>query len=258
MTPPYRWPDPDRDYANGAFIPGAADYPPRWTQKAAAFRQALAPRAELDLAYGPSAREKLDLFLPETTRARCGGLRPWRLLAPLFQGALVASCRRATGARLCGGDAQLHPGPRCPDRRDHRRDRPGLLVRRHPRAGADGRDRPFGWRAFVGPDGLRRHRGAGGPRGADLAPRRAWPPDGDRDERDAEDRRRRGRRGKPRAACLARRRDRPCLGRRGRAPSLPVASPRPGRGMGLPLDRRSRAPPFQRDRRAGGPRSLTL
>jgi arylformamidase len=65
MIPPYRWPDPDRDYANGAFIPGAADYPPRWTRKAAAFRKALGPRAELDLRYGPSPREKLDLFLPE-------------------------------------------------------------------------------------------------------------------------------------------------------------------------------------------------
>ena len=65
--PPYRWPDPDRDYANGAFIPGAADYPPRWAEAAAGFRQALGRRAELDLAYGPSPRERLDLFLPEGT-----------------------------------------------------------------------------------------------------------------------------------------------------------------------------------------------
>jgi arylformamidase len=64
--PPYRWPDPDRDYANGAFIPGSADYPQRWTTKAAAFRQSLGKRADLDLAYGGSPREKLDLFLPET------------------------------------------------------------------------------------------------------------------------------------------------------------------------------------------------
>ena len=48
----YRWPDPDRDYANGAFIPGAADYPPRWVAKAAAFRAAMGARARLDLAYG--------------------------------------------------------------------------------------------------------------------------------------------------------------------------------------------------------------
>jgi arylformamidase len=65
--PPYRWPDPDRDYANGAFIPDAADYPPRWTKKAAAFRQSLGRRAELDLVYGAAPRERLDLFLPEGT-----------------------------------------------------------------------------------------------------------------------------------------------------------------------------------------------
>jgi acetyl esterase/lipase len=64
-NPPYHWPDPDRDYANGAFIPGAKDYPQRWTEAAAAFRQSLGKRAELDLAYGPSPRERLDLFLPE-------------------------------------------------------------------------------------------------------------------------------------------------------------------------------------------------
>jgi acetyl esterase/lipase len=66
LPPPYSWPDPDRDYANGAFIPGAEQYPARWTEAAAAFRQALGPRAELDLAYGASARQRLDLFLPET------------------------------------------------------------------------------------------------------------------------------------------------------------------------------------------------
>jgi arylformamidase len=66
-TPPYRWPDPDRDYANGAFIAGADNFPPRWTAEAAAFRQVMGKRADLDLAYGPSPREKLDLFLPEGT-----------------------------------------------------------------------------------------------------------------------------------------------------------------------------------------------
>ncbi|WP_103256740.1 alpha/beta hydrolase [Tabrizicola aquatica] len=63
--PGYAWPDPDRDYANGAFIPGAADYPGRWAAKAAAFRAALGARAEVDLAYGPVERQRLDLFLPE-------------------------------------------------------------------------------------------------------------------------------------------------------------------------------------------------
>lgn len=66
MSLPYRWPDPDRDYANGAFIPGGAAYPDRWSSKAAAFRTALGPRAKADLPYGPAPRQRLDLFLPET------------------------------------------------------------------------------------------------------------------------------------------------------------------------------------------------
>ncbi|MGA0543248.1 alpha/beta hydrolase [Neotabrizicola sp. VNH66] len=66
MNPPYAHPDPDRDYANGAFIPGATDYPARWQAKSAAFRAGLGPRARLDLPYGPEARQKLDLFLPDT------------------------------------------------------------------------------------------------------------------------------------------------------------------------------------------------
>jgi arylformamidase len=65
VTPPYRWPDPDRDYANGAFIPGGSDYPARWAATAAGFRRLLGDRAELDLAYGAAPRQKLDLFLPE-------------------------------------------------------------------------------------------------------------------------------------------------------------------------------------------------
>lgn len=63
--PSYHWPDPNRDYVNGAFIPGAADYPDRWAREAAAFRAGLGARAELDLTYGPGQRERLDLFLPE-------------------------------------------------------------------------------------------------------------------------------------------------------------------------------------------------
>lgn len=57
----------DRDYANGAFIAGAAEYPARWAGRAAAFRAGLGPRAVLDLAYGPGGRQRFDLFLPETT-----------------------------------------------------------------------------------------------------------------------------------------------------------------------------------------------
>lgn len=65
MIPAYHWPDPDRDYANGAFIAGGAEYPPRWGAKAAVFRAAQGARALLDLTCGPEPRQKLDLFLPD-------------------------------------------------------------------------------------------------------------------------------------------------------------------------------------------------
>lgn len=57
----------DRAYANAPHIPGAADYPARWAVRAAAYRDRLAGRARLDLAYGSTERQRLDLFLPETT-----------------------------------------------------------------------------------------------------------------------------------------------------------------------------------------------
>jgi len=59
--------DWDDAYANGPHIPGASDYPPRWATSAAAFRESMtaAGRAELDLPYGPAARERFDLFRPE-------------------------------------------------------------------------------------------------------------------------------------------------------------------------------------------------
>ncbi|WP_103334517.1 alpha/beta hydrolase [Pseudotabrizicola formosa] len=53
----------DRAYANGAFIPGAEGFVPRWRAEAAAFRAGM--RGELDVAYGPGARQRFDLFLPE-------------------------------------------------------------------------------------------------------------------------------------------------------------------------------------------------
>lgn len=55
----------DRAYANAAVIPGAADYPPRWAAAAAGFRAGLGDRARLGLAYGPGARQRFDLFMPE-------------------------------------------------------------------------------------------------------------------------------------------------------------------------------------------------
>ncbi len=55
----------DRAYSNGAFIPGGEAFPPRWEAQAAAFRDSLGGRARLGMAYGPGARQRLDLFLPD-------------------------------------------------------------------------------------------------------------------------------------------------------------------------------------------------
>ncbi|WP_121061265.1 alpha/beta hydrolase [Chachezhania antarctica] len=52
-------------YANGAFIPSAEEFPPRWEAEAAAFREGLGARARPDLPYGRGTRERYDLFLPE-------------------------------------------------------------------------------------------------------------------------------------------------------------------------------------------------
>ncbi|MEM7524825.1 MAG: alpha/beta hydrolase [Pseudomonadota bacterium] len=57
--------DWDDAYANGDHIDGAADYPPRWAAMAAAFRDECEERASLDLAYGPGARNRFDLFRPK-------------------------------------------------------------------------------------------------------------------------------------------------------------------------------------------------
>lgn len=61
------WQDMDREYANGAFVPGSAALPDEWLRRAAGFRQALGARAQIDLAYGPAPRHRFDLFLPERT-----------------------------------------------------------------------------------------------------------------------------------------------------------------------------------------------
>lgn len=55
----------DDAYANGAYIEGAADYPPRWVASAEDFRNSLHERARLDIPYGTGTRHKFDLFLPE-------------------------------------------------------------------------------------------------------------------------------------------------------------------------------------------------
>lgn len=56
----------DDAYANAAHIPGAADYPPKWERAAAALREGLLEQglADLDLSYGDSPRQRLDLFHP--------------------------------------------------------------------------------------------------------------------------------------------------------------------------------------------------
>lgn len=53
-------------YANGPNIPGGDRWPDAWVAPARDFRAKLASEdwAKLDLAYGPGARNRLDLFLP--------------------------------------------------------------------------------------------------------------------------------------------------------------------------------------------------
>ncbi len=57
--------DWDDAYANGAYIPGAADYPPKWDAAAQAYRKTV--RCDLDIAYGDHARQRFDLFWPDAT-----------------------------------------------------------------------------------------------------------------------------------------------------------------------------------------------
>ncbi len=52
-------------YENGAYIPDAEGYRESWPVKAAQYRAGLGARARLDVGYGPGARNRFDLFLPE-------------------------------------------------------------------------------------------------------------------------------------------------------------------------------------------------
>jgi acetyl esterase/lipase len=58
--------DWDDAYSNAVHIAGGALYPEKWDALAKAFRAKMlaAGRAELDVRYGPSERETLDLFQP--------------------------------------------------------------------------------------------------------------------------------------------------------------------------------------------------
>ncbi|MEM1315103.1 MAG: alpha/beta hydrolase [Pseudomonadota bacterium] len=62
--------DWDDAYANRDHVPQAPEIIARWEREAPAFRDALGPRAKLNLPYpgplGDAARERYDLFLPET------------------------------------------------------------------------------------------------------------------------------------------------------------------------------------------------
>lgn len=55
----------DEAYKNSEYIAGAEGFPPRWEQAAATFRDSLGARAQMGVSYGPSPRQKLDMFMPE-------------------------------------------------------------------------------------------------------------------------------------------------------------------------------------------------
>ena len=57
--------DMDDRFANAAYIPDGMSYPEKWARQAAAFRATA--KAELDVRYGPSARQVMDVFHPEGT-----------------------------------------------------------------------------------------------------------------------------------------------------------------------------------------------
>lgn len=87
-------PDLSDAYANGPYIAGAAAYPPLWAAAAAAFRAALGARALTGLSYGPGARNRLDLFLPEGAA---------RGLAVFIHGGYWRAFGREDWSHLAGG-----------------------------------------------------------------------------------------------------------------------------------------------------------
>ncbi len=54
-------------YSNAPYIPDAASFPGKWQAMAAAFRDGMRAKNRLreDISYGPHARNRFDLFLPE-------------------------------------------------------------------------------------------------------------------------------------------------------------------------------------------------
>ena len=61
-------PDLEAEYNNRAKVPGHPAIIAGWAADAAAFR-AQHPHAELDLPYGPTARQAMDIFWPDATQA---------------------------------------------------------------------------------------------------------------------------------------------------------------------------------------------
>lgn len=59
--------DFDDAYSNADHIADAASFPPKWSKLALDYRNTLGARATTDIAYGDSARQLLDVFLPEGT-----------------------------------------------------------------------------------------------------------------------------------------------------------------------------------------------
>ena len=55
------------DYANAKYISNAKSFPEKWQKKATNFRneRAFFSTVELDIPYGPSDREKMDIFYPK-------------------------------------------------------------------------------------------------------------------------------------------------------------------------------------------------
>jgi len=81
--------DYEVEYNNRARVPDHAEIFARWQRDAAAYRDRMKAEenAELGLAYGTSARQKVDLFFFPTPPAHAArALYPWRLLA-------LARCR---------------------------------------------------------------------------------------------------------------------------------------------------------------------
>jgi len=59
--------DWDDAYANGAYIEAADTYPGKWARAALHYRRAMVKQqlADIDISYGTSERQKLDIFRPE-------------------------------------------------------------------------------------------------------------------------------------------------------------------------------------------------